>query len=105
MIWGIVMNGAGDLYHLLLAGDEARHHGSGIGAEVERLQELLTGDVDTAQAFERLGVAQIKILRDCQRGNEARFLVHHRDAVAERVGGICQRDFSSHRTSRAAPNQ
>ena len=53
----VVMNGTGNLDHLLLTRAETGYHGSGIDREIERLQELLAGDVDAPEAIERLGVA------------------------------------------------
>jgi hypothetical protein len=86
----VVMNGARNFDHLLLTRAEARDDRRWIDREVERLQELLAGDVDTAQPVERLGVTQVQILSDRQRGNQAGFLIHHRYAMAERVRRICQ---------------
>ncbi len=52
-----------------------------IDVEVQRLQELLAGDVDAAQPVEALVVGQIDVLRDGERGHQARLLVDHRDAA------------------------
>ena len=63
----LVVHGAGDLDHLLLRRAELRDVHGRIDAEIQRLQELLGGDVDAAQAVEEFFVAEIDILRHRQR--------------------------------------
>ena len=81
---GLVMHGAGDLHHLPLGGAQAGDDGRGIDGEIERLQELLGGDVDAAQAVEEFLVAEIEVLRHGHRRHQAGFLEHHGDALAQR---------------------
>jgi hypothetical protein len=57
------------------------------------LQELLRGDVDPAQAVQELFVAEIEVLRDRQRRDQARLLKHHRDAVAQSLGRIGEEEL------------
>ena len=87
---GVVMHRPRDLDHLLLAGAEAGHHGGRIDVEVERLQELLAGDVDAAQPVEALVVGQVDVLRDGQRRHQAGLLVDHRDAALQRFRRRCR---------------
>ena len=84
---GLVVDGAGDLDHLALGGAERRDDGGGVDGEVERLQKLLGGDVDAAQAVQRFLLAEIDVLGDRHRGDEARLLEDHGDAVRERLVG------------------
>jgi hypothetical protein len=50
---GLVQDGARDLHHLLLGGAEQTDGRSRVDVELQRLQELLGGDVDAAQAVEK----------------------------------------------------
>ena len=75
------MHRPGDLHHLLLAGAEARDQRGRIDVEIQRLQELLAGDVDAAQPVEPLRIGQIDVLGDRERRHQARLLVDHRDAA------------------------
>ena len=96
----IVVHRARDLDHLLLAGAEARDHRGRIDVEVQRLQELLAGDVDAAQPVEALLVGQVDVLRDGQRRHQAGLLVDHRDAALQRLRRRC-RARPSRRRSRS----
>ncbi len=63
---GVVVDGAGDLHHLFLPRAQRGDQRGRIDMEVQRLQELLPGDVDAAQPVERLVVHQVKVLRHGQ---------------------------------------
>ena len=83
---GIVVHGPGDLDHLLLPGSESGDESRRVDMEVQRLQELLAGDVDAAKPVEAPGVGQIDVLGDRQRRDQARLLIDHRDAAPQRLG-------------------
>ncbi len=89
----LVLDGARDLHHLALGGAERRDDGGGIDGEVQRLQELLGGDIDAAQAVQELLVAQIEILRHRHGRDQAGFLEHHGDAGLQRLGGRGEADL------------
>ena len=78
---GLVMDSAGDLDHLSLGRSERSDGRSGIYSEVERLQKLLCGNVNAAQPIEEFLFAKVDVLSNRHRGNEARLLVNHGDAV------------------------
>ena len=77
---GLVVDGAGDLDHLPLGGAEASRPWPSDRPEIQRLQELLRGDIDAAQAVEELLVAEIEVLRHRHRRHQAGLLEHHGDA-------------------------
>jgi len=83
----LVVDGTGDFHHLLLRRAQLADEHRGIDVEVQRLQELLGGNVDAAQAVQEPFVAQIDVLRHRQRGHQRGFLEHHRNAVVQRIGG------------------
>ena len=80
-------NRARDFDHLPLGGAKRLDDRRRIDGKVQRLKQLLRLDIGAAQAVEELFVAQIEILRDRQRGNEARLLIDHRNPVSPRVRG------------------
>ncbi len=77
---GVVQHGARDLDHLLLGGAELRHRGCRRHVEIERLQELLGGDVDAAQAIVEFLLPQEEVLRHRHRRHQAVLLEDHGDA-------------------------
>ena len=81
---GVVLHRPRDLDHLLLAGAEPGDERRRIDVEIERLQELLAGDVDAAQPVEELLVGQEDVLRHRHRRHQAGFLEHHVDAAPQR---------------------
>ena len=82
---GLVQHRARDLDHLLLGGAE-RADGRGRGdVEIQRLQELLRGDVDAAQAIVEVLLAEKEVLRHRHRRHEAVLLEHHGDAEMARL--------------------
>ena len=80
----LVQHRARDLHHLLLGRAEHAHGGGRVDVEIERLQELLRRDVDTAQPVEEGLLAQEQVLRHRHRRDQAGFLEHHRDALVAR---------------------
>ena len=81
----VVFHRAGDLHHLPLGGAECRDRRLRIDGEVQRLQELLGGDVDAAQPVEEALAAEIEVLRHRHRGHQAGLLEHHGDAGLQRL--------------------
>ena len=84
---GVVQHRARDLDHLLLRGTELADDGGGVDVELQRLHELLRGDVDAAQAVEEALAPEVEVLRHRHRRHQAGFLEHHRDAELARLGG------------------
>jgi hypothetical protein len=82
---GFVVDGARDLHHLPLGGAEERHGQAGIDLEIQRLQQLLGLDVERAKARQQLLVAELDILRRRHGRHQARLLIDHGDAGAERI--------------------
>ena len=117
---GLVEHGARDFDHLLL-GRAERADGRGRGdVEIQRLQELLRGDVDAAQSIVKALLAEEEVLRHRHRRHETVLLKHHGDAEMTRferrlrrnldaVDGHCSRgqrddarhDFGQSRLARA----
>ena len=56
-----------------------------VDVEIERLQELLGGDVDAAQPVEELLLAEKQVLRHRHGRHQAVLLEHHRDAEMPRL--------------------
>ena len=57
-----VVDSARDFDHLSLGGAEERYRRRGIDMEVERLQELLRLDIESAEAGQQLFVAELDVL-------------------------------------------
>ncbi len=77
---GFVQDGAGYFDHLLLGGAEKSDRRCRRDVEIERLQELLGGDVDAAQPIVEALLPQKQVLRNRHGRNQAVFLKHHCDA-------------------------
>jgi hypothetical protein len=92
---GVVQHGARDLDHLLLGGAELGHGGRRRHVEIERLQELLGGDVDATQAIVELLLTEEEVLRHRHRWHQAVLLEHHGDAEFLRLHGRAQRDLAA----------
>ena len=82
---GLVENGARDLDHLLLGGAEQAHGRRRRHVEIQRLQELLRGDIDAAQAVVEFLLAEEQVLRDRHGRHQAVLLEHHGDAEMARL--------------------
>ena len=85
-------NRSRDLDHLPLGGAERLDDRRRIDGKIQRLKQLLRLDIRSPQAIEKLLVAQIEILRDGQRGDEARLLIDHGDPMPPRVCGAANLD-------------
>ncbi len=83
----VMVHGARDLHHLLLACAKRRDERHRVNIEVERQQEALGLDIEAAQPVEELLLAKIDVLRHAHRRDEIRLLKHHGDAAGERLGG------------------
>ena len=77
---GLIKHGAGDFDHLLLGRAERRDGGGRRHVEVQRLQELLGGDIDAAQAVVEMLLPEKEVLRHRHRRHEAVLLEDHGDA-------------------------
>ena len=84
MTFASMQDGAGDLDHLLLGGAEQPDRGGRGDVEIQRLQELLGGDVDAAQPVVEPFLTEEQILRDRHGRHQAVLLEHHRDAEMAR---------------------
>ena len=92
---GLVQHGAGDLDHLLLGRAERADRRRRRDVEVQRLQELLRGDIDAAQAVVEALLAEKQVLRHRHRRHEAVLLEHHADAEMARLERRLRRDLDS----------
>src|SRR3984885_1324149 len=81
----LVVDSARDFHHLSLSGAEKRYWRRGVDMEVERLQELLSLDVESAEAGQQLFVAELDVLGGRHRRHQTCFLVDHTDTGGERV--------------------
>ncbi len=88
----LVVDGARDLDHLLLGGAEQTDRRRRIDMEVERLQQLLGLDVEGAEARQQFLIAELDVLRRGHGRNQARLLIDHADAGAERVARLLEID-------------
>ncbi len=77
---GAMKHGARNLDHLLLGRAERADSDGRIDVEVQRLQELLRGDVDAAQTIVKALLAEKQVLRHGHRRHETVLLKHHADA-------------------------
>ena len=82
---GVVQHRARDLHHLLLGGAEQADGRGRVDVELQRLQELLRGDVDAAQAVEEALLPEEQVLRHRHGRHQAGLLEHHRDAELARL--------------------
>ncbi len=82
----LVMDGAGDLDHLLVRRAERGHQRGRIDLKVHAGEELLGLIVQAAQPVEELFVAQIDVLRHRHRRHQHGLLKHHGDAERQRFG-------------------
>ena len=92
---GAVQNRACDLDHLLLGRAKAADGGGRRDVEIERLQELLRGDVDAAQAVVELLLPEKQVLRDRHGRHQAVLLEHHGDAEIARLQRRLRRDIGA----------
>jgi hypothetical protein len=92
---GLMQHRARDFDHLLLGSAEHSDRRRRRHVEIERLQELLRGDVDAAQSIVEPFLAQEQVLRHRHRGNETVLLKHHRDAQMARLQRRSRRDGSA----------
>ena len=76
----LMQHRARDFDHLLLGGAEQPDRRGRRDVEIQRLQELLGGDVDAAQPVVEAFLSQKQILGDRHGRNQAVLLKHHRDA-------------------------
>ena len=84
---------ASDLHHLPLRSAERFDQRERIDVEIERLLRLLGRDIDLAINGEEFLHAKFEVLRNGHRGNEARLLVDHGDAVLQRLAGRRERNL------------
>ena len=90
---GLVMNGARDLDHLLLAGTERRDLDGRIDIEIERQEEALCVDVEAAQAIEQLARGRDRCSAPpSSTGTRLVSWIDHGDAVVQRIGWRFQHD-------------
>ena len=82
-----MVDGAGDLHHLLLARAERGDERHRVDVEIQRKQEALRLDVETPKPVEELFLAEIDVLRHAHRRDEIGLLKDHRDPSSERFGG------------------
>ena len=83
----MMVDGAGDLHHLLLARAERRDERHRVDIEVERKQEALRLDVEAPEPVEELFLAEIDVLRHGHRRDEIGLLEDHGDPSRQRFGG------------------
>ena len=76
----VVVNRPSDLNHLPLGGAEGAYGGIWIHGKVQRLQELLGGNVGAAQPAEERRRTEIEVVRDRHRRDQTGFLKHHGNA-------------------------
>ena len=82
-----------DFDHLLLGRAEQTDGRSRRDIEIKRLQELLRGDINSAQSVEELLLAEKQILRHRHRRNQAVLLKDHGDAEMPCLGRRARIDF------------
>ena len=94
---GVVEDGAGDLDHLPFGGRQGACELRRIDVEIETLKHLPRRVSYLADRIERALASEDHVLRHGQLRNEARLLVHHRNAVARGIfrgrqdGGLLRR--------------
>ena len=92
MIFALMQHRARDFDHLFLRGAEQSDRRRRRHVEIERLQELLRGDVDAAQSVVEPLLAEEQVLRHRHRRNQAVLLEHHGDAEMARLQRRSRRD-------------
>jgi hypothetical protein len=92
---GLVQDGARDFDHLLLGGAEQADGRGRRDVEIQRLQELLGGDVDAAQPVVESLLSQEQVLGDRHGRNQAVFLKHHRNPEMARFQGSPRRRLNA----------
>ena len=100
---GLVQHGAGDLDHLLFRRAQRADRHRRRDVEVQRLQKLLCGDIDAAQAVVEAFLAEEQVLRHRHGRHEAVLLEHHGDAEVTRLERRLRRDGNAidrHRSRR-----
>ena len=80
MTWALCSTARAISTICFLAGAERPTVAVGSTSKLQRLQELLRGDVDAAQAVEEFLLAEEEVLRDRHRRHQAVLLEHHGDA-------------------------
>ncbi len=95
MTLALVQDRARDLDHLLLGGAEPADGRGRRDVEIERLQELLRGDVDAAQPVVELLLPEKQVLRDRHGRHQAVLLEHHGDAEIARLQRRLRRDIDA----------
>ena len=81
----LMQHRARDLDHLLLGGAEQPDGRGRRHVEIQRLQELLGGDVDAAQPVVEFLLTEKQVLRDRHARHQAVLLEHHGDAEMPRL--------------------
>ena len=92
---GAVQHRAGDFHHLLLGGAERADDRRRRDVEIERLQELLRGDVDAAGAIVEFLLTEKQVLRHRHGRDQRVLLKHHADAEIARLQRGLGRDFDA----------
>lgn len=82
-----VQHRAGNLDHLLLCRAEQADLRCRIDVELQRLHELLRGNIDAAQPVEEMLLSKEQILCHGHRRNQTGLLEHHRNAQLARLVG------------------
>ena len=85
MTSALMQHRAGDLDHLLLGGAERPTVAVGVDVEIQRLQELLGGNVDAAQPIVEFLLAEKQVLRHRHGRHQTVLLEHHGDAELPRL--------------------